>query len=85
MRYDGNAAMSGHGYQVHAGVNKVNSRGSIKINSSEAEAKPTILFNYLEDKQDIQDWRDCIRLTREILNQPSLLSLIHISEPTRPY
>ena len=72
MRYDGNAAMSGHGYQVHAGVNKVNSRGSIKINSSEAEAKPTILFNYLEDKQDIQDWRDCIRLTREILNQPSL-------------
>ena len=72
MRYDGNAAMSGHGYQVHAGVNKVNSRGSIKINSSDAEAKPTILFNYLEDKQDIQDWRDCIRLTREILNQPSL-------------
>ena len=72
MRYDGNAAMNGHGYQVHAGVNKVNSRGSIKINSSDAEAKPTILFNYLEDKQDIQDWRDCIRLTREILNQPSL-------------
>ena len=61
MRYDGNAAMTGHGYQVHAGVNKVNSRGSIKINSSDAEAKPTILFNYLEDKQDIQDWRDCIR------------------------
>jgi choline dehydrogenase len=72
MRYDGNAAMKGHGYQVHAGVNKVSSRGSIKINSSDPQAKPTILFNYLESEQDRQDWRDCIRLTREILSQPAL-------------
>ena len=72
MRYDGNAAMKGHGYQVHAGVNKVSSRGSIKINSSDPQAKPTILFNYLESKQDRQDWRDCIRLTREVLSQPAL-------------
>ena len=72
MRYDGNAAMNGHGYQVHAGVNKVSSRGSIKINSSDPQAKPTILFNYLESEQDRQDWRDCIRLTREVLSQPAL-------------
>ena len=72
MRYDGNAAMKGHGYQVHAGVNKVSSRGSIKINSSDPQAKPTILFNYLESEQDRQDWRDCIRLTREVLSQPAL-------------
>jgi len=72
MRYDGNAAMKGHGYQVHAGVNKVSSRGSIKINSSDPSAKPTIIFNYLETEEDRQDWRDCIRLTREILNQPAL-------------
>lgn len=71
MRYDGNAAMKGHGYQVHAGVNKVSSRGSIKINSSDPKAKPMILFNYLETEQDRQDWRDCIRLTREVLNQPA--------------
>ena len=72
MRYDGNAAMKGHGYQVHAGVNKVSSRGSIKIKSSDPQAKPTILFNYLESEQDRQDWRDCIRLTREVLSQPAL-------------
>ncbi len=72
MRYDGNAAMKGHGYQVHAGVNKVSSRGSIKINSSDPQAKPKILFNYLESEQDRQDWRDCIRLTREVLSQPAL-------------
>ncbi len=72
MRYDGNAAMKGHGYQVHAGVNKVSSRGSIKIKSSDPLEKPTIIFNYMETEQDRQDWRDCIRLTREILSQPAL-------------
>ena len=72
MRYDGNAAMDGHGYQVHAGVNKVTSRGNIRINSSDPKAKPTIIFNYMETEQDRQDWRDCIRLTREILSQPAL-------------
>ena len=72
MRYDGNAAMDGHGYQVHAGVNKVTSRGNVQINSSDPKAKPTIIFNYMETEQDRQDWRDCIRLTREILSQPAL-------------
>ena len=72
MRYDGNAAMDGHGYQVHAGVNKVTSRGNIRINSSDPKAKPTIIFNYMETEQDRKDWRDCIRLTREILSQPAL-------------
>ena len=72
MRYDGKASMDGHGYQVHAGVNAPTSRGSIKINSPDLESKPIILFNYLQSEQDRQDWRDCIRLTREILNQPAL-------------
>ena len=72
MRYDGNAAMDGHGYQVHAGVNKVTSRGNVRINSSDPKAKPTIIFNYMKTEQDRQDWRDCIRLTREILSQPAL-------------
>ena len=72
MRYDGNAAMKGHGYQVHAGVNKVSSRGNVRIKSSDPSSKPSIIFNYLETEEDRQDWRDCIRLTREILSQPAL-------------
>ena len=71
MRYDGKASMDGHGYQVHVGPNNPSSRGSIKITSSNPEEKPSILFNYLENEQDRQDWRDCIRLTREILHQPA--------------
>jgi choline dehydrogenase len=72
MRYDGNAAMKGHGYQVHAGVNKVSSRGNVRIKNSDPSSKPSIIFNYLETEEDRQDWRDCIRLTREILSQPAL-------------
>jgi choline dehydrogenase len=64
--------MKGHGYQVHAGVNKVSSRGNVRIKNSDPSSKPSIIFNYLETEEDRQDWRDCIRLTREILSQPAL-------------
>ncbi len=72
MRYDGNAAFKGHGFQVHVGPNKPSSRGYIRITSADPEQPPEILFNYLSTQQDIEDWRACIRLTREILNQKSL-------------
>lgn len=72
MRYDGQAAFDGHGYQVHVGPNKPESRGKVWIESADPKAKPRILFNYISTEQDKQDWRDCIRLTREILQQDSL-------------
>ncbi len=72
MRYDGQAAFSGHGYQVHVGPNKPSSRGHIRIHSASMQDAPDILFNYISTEQDRQDWRDTIRLTREILNQPAM-------------
>ena len=42
------------------------------MKTGERLAKPSIIFNYLETEEDRQDWRDCIRLTREILSQPAL-------------
>ncbi|MEZ8105943.1 choline dehydrogenase [Vibrio cortegadensis] len=72
MRYDGNAAFDGHGFQVHVGPNKPESRGSVEITSADPHAKPKISFNYISTPQDRQDWRDCIRLTRELLAQPAL-------------
>ncbi len=72
MRYDGRAAFDGDGYQVHVGPNNPWSRGRIAIASSDPRAKPHILFNYLKHEQDVQDWRDTIRLTREILGQDAM-------------
>jgi len=72
MRYDGKAAFDGHGFQVHVGPNKPQSRGRIWVISNDPHQKPHIEFNYISTEQDKQDWRDCIRLTREILAQPAL-------------
>ncbi len=72
MRYDGQAAVKGHGYQVHVGPNKPESRGSVSINSDNPEDPPDIVFNYISTEQDKEDWRACIRLSREILAQEAM-------------
>ena len=72
MRYDGTPSISGHGFQVHVGPNKPKSRGRVKITSADTAASPSILFNYLAADEDRDAWRRCIRLTREIINQPAM-------------
>ena len=72
MRYDGTAAIKGHGFQVHVGPNKPSSRGRVRITSNNPLDKPEILFNYLSCQKDVEDWRQCIRLTREIIGQPAM-------------
>ena len=72
MRYDGKEAFAGHGFQVHIGHNKPKSRGSVKVMSSDAHTPPSIQFNYLSHQDDIEGFRACVRLTREIINQPAL-------------
>ncbi len=69
MRYDGKQAFAGHGFQVHIGHNKPVSRGSIDLVSSSPDDAPQIRFNYLQQQGDIQGFRDCVRLTREIIHQ----------------
>ena len=72
IRYDGKAAFAGHGFQVHVGPNKPESRGYVRVSGPQLEDEPQILFNYLSTEQDRADWRTCLRLTREILQQPAL-------------
>ncbi|MFT5400157.1 MAG: choline dehydrogenase, partial [Gammaproteobacteria bacterium] len=72
MRYDGNAAFDGHGFQVHVGHNKPTSRGTIKARTPSVQDKPEIKFNYLQQQEDIEAFRACVRLTREIIDQPAM-------------
>ncbi len=72
MRYDGKVAFDGHGFQVHVGHNKPLSRGSVKAISPDINDKPEILFNYLQHEEDIEGFRACVRLTREIISQPAM-------------
>ena len=72
MRYDGRAAFRGHGFQVHVGHNKPASRGRIRIRSGDPLEPPSILFNYLQHESDKEGFRQCVRLTREIMSQPAM-------------
>ena len=63
---------SSHGYQLHASPNHPKSRGSITLKSSNPYDYPKILFNYLENEDDLRQTRECIYVARKILAQPSL-------------
>ncbi|MEC9247300.1 MAG: choline dehydrogenase [Pseudomonadota bacterium] len=69
IRYDGKAAAKGHGFQAHVGPMRSKSRGTIRLKSGDAWAKPEIRFNYMSHPDDWRDFRHCIRLTREIFSQ----------------
>jgi choline dehydrogenase len=70
MRYDGTAAFSGHGFQVHVGPMRTKSRGHVRIRSNNAQEPPKILFNYMSHADDWEEFRACVRLTRELFEQP---------------
>ena len=69
VRYDGQAAAEGHGFQAHVGPMRSESRGSVTLRSADPADDPRILFNYMSAESDWVDFRRCIRLTRGIFAQ----------------
>ena len=69
VRYDGRAVAAGHGFQAHVGPMRSKSRGSVTLRSGDPTDAPVIRFNYMSHPEDWQDFRSCIRLTREIFGQ----------------
>ena len=72
VRYDGKASAHGHGFQVHTGPMRSRSRGSVTLRSADPRDPPKILFNYLSDPGDLEDFRTAIRLTREVFGQEAM-------------
>ncbi len=72
VRYDGSAPAGGHGYQIHIGPMYSDSRGSVKIRSTDPSVHPALRFNYLSTAQDRREWVEAVRLGRRILNQPAM-------------
>lgn len=72
MRYDGKEAFDGHGFQLHVGHNKPKSRGFVRALSADPTVAPQIRFNYLQHEDDRAGFRACVRLTREIIEQPAM-------------
>lgn len=69
VRYDGKASADGHGFQAHVGPMRSKSRGAVTLRSNDPAAPPRIQFNYMSHPEDWEDFRRCIRLTREIFGQ----------------
>ena len=69
VRYDGQAASEGHGFQAHIGPMRSPSRGAVTLRSAKPEDSPKITFNYMSTEKDWIDFRRGIRLTRDIFAQ----------------
>jgi choline dehydrogenase len=74
ISYDGATLAQGHGFQVHVGTKRSKSRGWVKLRDARPESLPRVRFNYMSHPDDWQEFRACIRYTREIFAQPALSS-----------
>ena len=72
INYNGSNAVETHGFQAHVGSMRSPSRGRVRLVSRDPAAHPSILFNYMSTDQDRREFRDAVRLTREIMAQPAL-------------
>ncbi|SEW28236.1 choline dehydrogenase [Aliiroseovarius sediminilitoris] len=82
VRYDGTAAAEGHGFQAHTGPMRSPSRGEITLKSADPNEAPRIFFNYMSTDQDWEDFRTCVRLTREIFAQDAFKD--HVKHEIQP-
>jgi len=75
IRYDGSQpeglGKGEHGYQVHIGPMYADTRGWVRIRSTDPRQHPSMQFNYLSTPTDRKEWVEAIRVARDILNQPA--------------
>ncbi|MBI3899413.1 MAG: choline dehydrogenase [Gammaproteobacteria bacterium] len=69
IAYDGSYKVEQHGFQAHIGPMRPTSTGWVKLRSPDPRQPPRILFNYLQTEEDRRQFRDGVRLTREIFSQ----------------
>lgn len=71
INYDGSSLATEHGFQAHVGPMRSKSRGSVTLRSADPHDAPKIFFNYMSHPDDWEEMRACVRLTREIFQQPA--------------
>ncbi len=64
-----------HAFQIHVGLMRAHSRGSIELRSADPGTPPRIQVNYLKDPRDRVLMRKGINLVREIVEQPAFSDL----------
>ena len=59
------------GFQLWMDLSRPESRGAVRLMSSNPADQPSIVFNHLERRQDLQDLIDGVRLARTLIHQPA--------------
>ncbi len=76
VSYNGEVAAEGHGFQAHVGPMRSKSRGAVTLRSANPADPPRIQFNYMSHPDDWVEFRNCIRLTREIFGQQAFAPFV---------
>jgi choline dehydrogenase len=69
VRYDGKSPNDAHGFQLHVGPMRSQSKGWVRLASSDPVTAPKIQFNYMQHAADWEEFRSAVRLTREVIAQ----------------
>lgn len=69
VRYDGKSPNNAHGFQLHVGPMRSQSKGWVNLNPKDPTAAPKIQFNYMQDPADWEEFRSAVKLTREVIAQ----------------
>ncbi|CAB3404459.1 unnamed protein product [Caenorhabditis bovis] len=68
---DGRVNGTCHGYQVHVGPMRSQSKGYLMLQSKDPRRAPIINPNYMNEDDDWKEFRRCIRLSRELFASKS--------------
>lgn len=68
----GRAKVKGHGFSLHACVLRPESRGTVRLRSTNAADAPLIDPNFLDDARDMAVLREGVRLSHRIVEAPPL-------------
>ncbi|MHC8508356.1 MAG: choline dehydrogenase [Rhodospirillales bacterium] len=75
LMVDGWAPIPEHAFQIHIGLMRPHSRGTVRLRDARPESPPRILVNYLGDARDLTAMRRGARLVRELTAQPAFAEL----------
>jgi len=64
-----------HAFQIHVGLMRAHSRGTIELVDANPDTPPRILVNYLQDERDRLAIRNGTRLVRELVQQTAFCGL----------
>ncbi len=59
------------GFQFWMDLSRPESRGAVTLRSADPSAAPSIVFNHLESRQDLQDLVDGVKMARDMIRQPA--------------